>query len=84
MSIKSLYDTVTGLEADAWRDEAVLVLQREETWQEIIKPEDVQRINFEQHAASEHKERLPSELAQIVLAREGFGTVSRKKIAEFF
>jgi hypothetical protein len=75
---------MTNLKGDAWRDKAVRMCGESGTWNEVIELEDVQKIDFEQHAVSEHKERFRHELAQIVLAREGFGTVSRTKIKDFF
>ncbi|MGC8490188.1 MAG: hypothetical protein ACP5SH_00475 [Syntrophobacteraceae bacterium] len=83
-SIKQEHGTVTHAEAKDWQKEALTLAEEQGAWNEVVKPEDVQAVDFAAHAVSEHKERLKSRLAQLVLAREGFGTKSQKALNKFF
>ncbi len=83
-SIKQEHGTVTHAEAKDWQKEALTLAEEQGAWNEVVKPEDVQAVDFAAHAVSEHKERLKGRLAQLVLAREGFGTKSQKALNKFF
>jgi len=82
---RDISDTADWDNADAayWEEQALSVLQDSGKWKEIIIEEDIKKIFFAVHAKSEHKERLKTELAQIVLQREGHGRINRKTLAGF-
>jgi hypothetical protein len=76
-------ETLANADADDWETQALSLLEDGGKWNEIIIEDDIKKISFATLAKSEHKERLKTELAQIVLEREGYGRINRKTLHDF-
>ncbi|HYA42028.1 MAG TPA: hypothetical protein VEF34_12035 [Syntrophobacteraceae bacterium] len=71
-------------DSDDWEAQALSLLEGGGKWDGIIIKDDIQKISFAQLAKSEHKERIKTELAQIILERGGYGRVTRESLKDFF
>ncbi len=82
--IKDEHRTLVNAGADDWEAQALSLLEINGTWKEIIVEADIQKISFAKLAKSEHKERLKTELAQIILERKGCQRINRKALKGCF